>query len=312
MGALPSSDYAYLCVVAEGKRWRYTFNGASSFNARTIASVKMLKYILGKYTGEIIKSNDGDYFFTQFDDHAHACVGSVAFGRLLNESHIVKLVPDTYFHQSKGFDNLRRLAAAGELPKWEDRSPTFFWRGSATYPFRLDNGLPVRDVSEIPRIRLCELVRGLPYSDVAIGAVWGPSFVEEMPIYLNQRGLLRPGKPMSEHAGYRYLLDIDGVANAWGLFERMLIGSCILKVESPFEQWFYRRLTAWRHYIPVRRDLSDLHEKMEWCLQNEHTTKDIAAQAQKLALEITFESACQEAARSIEGALIRDASVRSA
>ena len=41
-------------------------------------------------------------------------------------------------------------------------------------------------------------------------------------------------------------------------------------------EWFYPALEAYVHYIPLRHDLSDLLEKLEWCKQNDQQVESIA------------------------------------
>ena len=53
---------------------------------------------------------------------------------------------------------------------------------------------------------------------------------------------MRPYVPMTDFNKYKYQIDIDGNTNAWpGLFQKLLTGSPVLKVASPygFRQWLY-------------------------------------------------------------------------
>ena len=68
-------------------------------------------------------------------------------------------------------------------------------------------------------------------------------------------------------AFFRYHIDIDGASNAWrSLFLKLLSGSPVVKVESAwgFRQWYYDRLVPWVNYVPVRSDLADFIEAVEW------------------------------------------------
>jgi len=110
--------------------------------------------------------------------------------------------------------------------------------------------------------------------------------------------------PMIDHAKYRYLIDIDGVSNAWSFFEKLLLGSCILKISSPFEQWFYNRIREWEHFVPVRRDLSDLIEKIAWCREHEAEARAIAQSGQRFALGMTYDVGRALAVQSIRDCLM--------
>ena len=55
----------------------------------------------------------------------------------------------------------------------------------------------------------------------------------------------------------------------------MLGGSVPLKVETPYGQWFYGALKPYRNYVPVKGDLSDVVEQVEWLRQNDHIAREI-------------------------------------
>ena len=48
-------------------------------------------------------------------------------------------------------------------------------------------------------------------------------------------------------------------------FPYLLAGdSVVLKQDSEYYEHFYKRLSPWKHYIPLKHDLSDLLEKIQW------------------------------------------------
>ncbi len=77
---------------------------------------------------------------------------------------------------------------------------------------------------------------------------------------------------------------------------------CVLKVTSPFEQWFYQDITPWVHYVPVQSDFSDIEEKIEWCLANDSEASQIAAAGQRFALNETFDKVRAKCALAIYNA----------
>jgi hypothetical protein len=91
---------------------------------------------------------------------------------------------------------------------------------------------------------------------------------------------------------YKYQIDIDGMANSWdGFFWKLYSNSLVFKVTSHWEQWFYKDLKPWVHYIPVTYDLSDLLEKLEWAIQNDDECKRIAENGRRFAMDLTYEYA---------------------
>ena len=76
------------------------------------------------------------------------------------------------------------------------------------------------------------------------------------------------GQPFSmrEQMKYRYIVDIDGFVRTWDAWAwKMMSGSTVLSVESPWTSFFSEQFAPWEHYVPVSNDCSDLAEKLEWC-----------------------------------------------
>ena len=88
---------------------------------------------------------------------------------------------------------------------------------------------------------------------------------------------------------HAWQIDIDGNVNSWGLLWKLLTGSCILRVKSPRRQWYHQRLQPWVHLIPVRADLSDLGEQLDWCSNHLRECAVIAAAGQALAKQVVHE-----------------------
>jgi tetratricopeptide (TPR) repeat protein len=111
----------------------------------------------------------------------------------------------------------------------------------------------------------------------------------EIDAFIASHGLLRDRWQVADFGRYKFAFDIDGHANAWGLLEKLILGCCVLKVGSPFEQWYYDRLKPWRDFVPIKPDLSDLADIIAWCRDNEAQCGWIAANGARLAAELTVE-----------------------
>jgi hypothetical protein len=202
------------------------------------------------------------------------------------------LVPDAEFFLRRGYDDLRRAAAAHSAP-WRDRSDDILWRGSSTgtgdvasADMRADNP------TLIPRSRLCLLLRDVPGVDAQlVNAVQAPD--REMALaWLKQARILGEERAPAEWLGRKFAIDIDGNCNAWAnLFTRLLLGCCVIKVASPqgYRQWYYGDLVPWRNFVPVKSDMSDLVEKIDWCRSHVAECEAIAAAGQQLAMTMTFD-----------------------
>ena len=107
---------------------------------------------------------------------------------------------------------------------------------------------------------------------------------------------------------YKGQIDVDGNANAWsGLYWKLRSNSVVLKVASPkqHKQWYYDRLIAWKHYLPVKSDLSDLRPMVEFLLdkKNEANVTAVAREATALAKSLSYTGELTSAHSRITAAL---------
>jgi hypothetical protein len=66
---------------------------------------------------------------------------------------------------------------------------------------------------------------------------------------------------VKNHVRFKYLASLDGWTAAWlRPCWIMASNSLLLKQESNKVEWFYWNLIPYKHYIPVKHDLSDLLE----------------------------------------------------
>lgn len=57
----------------------------------------------------------------------------------------------------------------------------------------------------------------------------------------------------------------------------------VLKQDSPYYEHFYHSLEPWVHYVPVKRDLSDLVERIKWAKDHDEDALKIAKNAREFA-----------------------------
>ena len=86
---------------------------------------------------------------------------------------------------------------------------------------------------------------------------------------------------LSEITNYKYILSIEGNIAAFRLTLELAYNSVILLVKSEFYIWHQPLLKEWIHYVPIKSDLSDLMEKIEWCKKNDNKCKIIAKNARE-------------------------------
>ena len=203
------------------------------------------------------------------------------FDAPLADDGLGPLIPDPYALASHGFAAVGQQLA--QLPPWDARLPLAIWRGSSTGLARLSQA----NLAQLPRYRLCALSRQLPQLlDARLTAVVQAEDPEGLRRHLLHQDLLGPRLEPLHLALHRWLIEIDGNVNSWGLLWKLLSGCCILRVHSPRRQWYHQQLVPWRHLVPIEADLSDLTDKLQWCQRNLPSCAAIAAAGRQLALSV--------------------------
>jgi hypothetical protein len=159
---------------------------------------------------------------------------------------------------------------------------------------------------DLPRFRLCAagakgrtLHRLLDAKITSIVQVSSDDEAKRIRNFLNNEGLLSAPIPQIDFLKYRFQIDIDGNSNSWGFLLKLLMGSCVLKVMSEWRQWYYGDLIAWKHFVPVQNDLSDLEERVMWCIENDDEAREIAEAGMKYANGIVFGTEMPKAAAAV-------------
>ena len=209
----------------------------------------------------------------------HTCL---RFDAAASDSGI--LLPDPYALGSQGYKLFRDQLSHHPLPAWKKRWPIAFWRGSSTGT----KALTVSRLPQNPRYQLCQLSQLHPLMlDARLTSVVQCRDQDAMQLVqdtLERDSLLAPRSEPWTFAQHRFLIEIDGNVNSWGLLWKLLSGSCVLRVESNRRQWYHSELQPFRHFVPVTRDLSDLIDKLQWCQSHTDQCERIAAAGHQLAM----------------------------
>lgn len=179
----------------------------------------------------------------------------LSYGRHKNDPYVT-LIPDHDFISSRGYSTLLHEIALSDIIPWEQKQDKIFWRGGMH-----GVGYKAYDTQNPPRCQrqmLCE------YKSQGLDK---PKWLDAMASYDTKK---------SEFLQYKYMIDIDGEVNSWSAFWwKLYSNSVVFKVNSHFEQWYYKELKEWVHYIPVKEDLSDLEEKYQWAMEHPEECKQI-------------------------------------
>jgi hypothetical protein len=97
----------------------------------------------------------------------------------------------------------------------------------------------------------------------------------------------------NDFQSYVAILDLDG--NAWSsrFSVLMQMSSVIIKQQSPDDavDFFQDKLKPWVHFVPMKADLSDLEEKVQWVLDHEQEARQIVRNANIFALtELNYDA----------------------
>lgn len=164
-------------------------------------------------------------------------------------------------------------------PNWEDKKPIAVFRGAST---GCDTTL-----NDNPRLKLVKLSYKWKndWLDVGITKEVKKSkkhISSEFLTHVNLKSLgIKLSEPISmeEQMKYKYIFDIEGNSAAYRLGALLQMKSVILKVESEYHIWIDKYLKPMKHYIPIKRDYSNLKEILEWCHTHDDACKQIADNA---------------------------------
>lgn len=166
---------------------------------------------------------------------------------------------------------------------WEGKIPQIFWRGFCN---DADNYNDPTQWTKLPRGKLCYLSQQHPH---LVNAAFSGFHAHQ--ISTDLREIFCRFFPLSqasweEYLNHKYLIDLDGyVASTPGCAWKLLSNCACFKHDSPFTLWFYKILKPGVHYIPIKHDLSDLLEKLQWAKEHDPETRQIAENGRILALE---------------------------
>jgi hypothetical protein len=164
---------------------------------------------------------------------------------------------------------------------WCSKINKAIWRGNFSGRYK--------DPFLNPRYIALNLSKSIP-DDLDAKLIISPKYRQKHhPLYnfikqLILDGASAPVLDLNSQLLYKYQLLIDGNTSSWmGSLWRLFSKSCTFKVDSEYIQWYSNGLIPNKHYIPVKKDLSDFHEKMNYFIQNDSLAEKIANNAHEFA-----------------------------
>ncbi|MBM5808235.1 MAG: hypothetical protein FJ051_00185 [Cyanobacteria bacterium M_surface_9_m1_291] len=195
-------------------------------------------------------------------------------------------IPDPYCLGSRGYLRFRCELQATPPPPWRQRRSLVIWRGATTG----SHAITPRRLAYNRRFQLCaHSQRRAAQLDARFTSVVQCRDAEASQAVrdeLERLSLLAPPLQPLHMAQCRWIVDIDGNVNSWGLLWKLLSGSCVLRVMSDRAQWYHHRLIPFQHLVPIAPDLADLEQQLDWCFANPAACEAIAEAGQQLALQV--------------------------
>ena len=184
------------------------------------------------------------------------------------------------FDMHKGWNALiHTIDAAQSSYPWEQKTEKLFWRGSPT-----DGKYKPNTWQNLPRGILAHTSRKQPeLIDAAFVTVkkWQTNNLEWFKTTFD----LAPFASPEDHLAYKYQLIIDGVTSTYPGTHWRLLSGCLSFIQNSEEKmWFTDELIPWKHYVPVKHDLSDLLENILWAKEHDEEARTIAENARQFAL----------------------------
>jgi hypothetical protein len=199
-------------------------------------------------------------FLTQFGDIDVRLAGRTL---VLAKSHRLGAVPTVLlpFDWRRHFSELRELMKEGDKRSLEAKQPVAYWRGGST-----NRPWDPSVVNANPRM---ELVRRWAnstsvYIDVGLTGLvedatdgrWRPHWEK----------YVKPRLKWKKQLQFRYLISAEGNDVASGLKWQLGSNSVVLMPPPTVEIWTMEScLEPWVHYVPVKKDFSDLEDRILEC-----------------------------------------------
>jgi hypothetical protein len=175
------------------------------------------------------------------------------------------LIPDFRSIGHWWISDIKHVKSKAPSFPWDKKKEFAIWRGT---------------FNREERLKLCRLSILYPdYLDAKFNLPIGDPELEK-------EGLMGKTVSWEDFLECKYLPYIDGYMTAAPALQwRLLSNSVTFKPETNEIQWFYRALRPYVHYIPVKRDLSDLIDQLDWAKLHDPECKQIADESTDFALK---------------------------
>lgn len=246
---------------------------------------KVMNYVVKKFAKKgLLKDND---FLVSIEDRTEKLVLPPELSHVpifvfskdtANDKNVIRLmIVDSFTLKSwtEIYKNLRRNT---KKSPWEKKVGKLFWRGKTT-----DAADCEEDRLNSPRANLAKLTKkDSSRYDARLTKILStePKLLAKVK---EQCGDVVPFASITEHLAFKYQITLDGLTATFpGYLWRMASGCMNIKQESTDVQWFYELFKPNVHYAPVKRDLTNIDDVVQYAQAHDADMKAMAERAQKV------------------------------
>ena len=172
---------------------------------------------------------------------------------------------------------------------WSKKKPVAVFRGSAT-------GCGYSPENNV-RLKLAKFSQDLNDKSIVDAGIVRGDLAREKYIFNRDTGLgfynskrydinVVERLTKQQQSGYKYIIEIEGNVSAHRVLTDMLYKSLLLMVDSEYTLWYSHLLVPYVHYIPIKKDLSDLLEKITWCRNHDDLCEKMAINSYNFAIDL--------------------------
>lgn len=190
-------------------------------------------------------------------------------------------LPDPYIMDSKKYMELiKRIVLNNGKYSWYSKIEKLFWRGTPT-----GRNYTISNISNLPRVILVNLSLLYPHlidakfihDGLYVKDKDGKN-LEKLVNIVNRNDELKYFVE-ENHLKYKYLISVDGNVAAWKRVPWIMVSNSVLFLQHKFVQYFYVAMKPYVHYVPLKDDVSDIFEKIDWAKKHDKEVKQIADNA---------------------------------
>ena len=244
-------------------RSHYSIDDFGGYETRHVSTIRLLTMAL-TIAKENIKNNFSVVINTS--DYAEDNTPHFAYAKSEDQTNVI-LIPDFIMDSWPvcGIDDYTATVnAMVEQSKGKIAYDKLFWIGNIT--------------THKSRVTLCELAQ-IDNRIETIAMDWQHN---EFKVLKKQPSTTFISLP--EHCRYKYLIDIQGCGYSGRTKILLFSGRPLFLVDRQWHEYFYKDIKPYTHYIPVKKDLSDLIEKLDWADNHQEEALKIAKNAQDYAI----------------------------